>query len=113
TRLPDQPGAASCISCHGSGTQLAPLLENLYGSMVRLADGRVVRVDEDYIRRSILDPKEDIVAGYQPIMPTYRGQLTEEEIIQLIAFIRSLRTGDTPPRVERTEPPLPRPDEQK
>jgi cytochrome c oxidase subunit 2 len=97
-----------CISCHGAGTQHAPLLENLYGNPVRLDDGRTVLADTDYIRRSILYPKDEIVAGFQPIMPTFKGQVTEEEILQLIAFIRSLRRGDTPSRVEQTEPPFDR-----
>jgi cytochrome c oxidase subunit II len=97
-----------CISCHGAGTQHAPLLENLYGSTVRLDDGRTVLADVDYIRRSILDPRRDIVAGFQPVMPTFKGQVTEDELLQLIAFIRSLGTGDTPPRVEQTDPPFDR-----
>jgi cytochrome c oxidase subunit II len=109
-RLPDQPKVASCIACHYAGTQLAPLLENLYGSMVRLDDGSIVRADDAYIRRSILDPRSQVVAGFRPIMPTFKGQLSEDEILQLIAFIRSLKTGDTPPRVENTEPPTIQPE---
>ncbi len=118
-RYPDGSAAAlgsqlfrklKCISCHGAGTQHAPLLENLYGSTVRLDDGRIVPANIDYIRRSILYPKDEVVAGFQPVMPTFKGQVTEDEILQLIAFIRSLGTGDTPPRVEQTEPPFERGD---
>jgi cytochrome c oxidase subunit II len=96
-----------CISCHGRGGEnLAPLLENVYGQRVRLDDGRDVEANPDYLRESILNPGAKVVAGYQPIMPTYKGQVTEEEILQLLAFIRSLGPGDTPPRVEQTEPPI-------
>ena len=55
--------------------------------------GEPVVADEAYIRESIVNPAAKIVAGYQPIMPTYRGQLTEEEIIQLIRYIQSLKSN--------------------
>jgi hypothetical protein len=67
---------------------------------------RTVIADEDYIRESILYPGKKLVAGYEDIMPTFRGQVSEEEIVQLIAFIRSLRRGQTPRRVEEFSPPL-------
>src|SRR5262245_7299242 len=96
-----------CISCHGRGGQnLAPLLENVAGSDVRLDNGKVVLANDDYLRQSILDPRAKIVAGHQPIMPTFKGQVTEEEVRALIAFIRTLGPGDTPPRVEQTPPPI-------
>jgi cytochrome c oxidase subunit 2 len=95
-----------CVSCHsGTGTGRAPTLEELYGRRVALRDGRTVVADDDYIRESILDPAAKVVAGYEPIMPTFRGQVNEEEIIQLIAFIRSLGRGQTPTRVEEFPPP--------
>jgi cytochrome c oxidase subunit II len=101
-----------CISCHGRGGEnLAPLLENIYRSDVRLTDGSTVEADNEYLRESILNPGKRVVAGYQKIMPTYKGQVSEEEILQLQAFIRSLGTGDTPPRVEQTEPPIDQPGE--
>lgn len=103
-----------CITCHAADAQArAPLLENLYGRTVPLQDNSQVLADEDYLRRSILRPREQIVAGYQPIMPTYEGQVTEEEILQLIAFIRSLGTGATPSRLEESSPPAVKPDEKK
>jgi cytochrome c oxidase subunit II len=105
-----------CISCHSAvGNARAPVLEELYGQTVayRLpgesattTNWRTVRADENYIRESILDPSAKIVAGYENIMPTFRGQVSEEEIIQLIAFIRSLGRGQTPPRVEEYPPPV-------
>jgi len=80
-----------CASCHESGRrQRCPTLGGLYGTQVRLADGRTVLFDENYIRESILDPKAKVVAGYQPVMPTFRGQVTEEQILALIAYIKSL-----------------------
>jgi cytochrome c oxidase subunit 2 len=95
-----------CISCHeGTGQGRAPTLEELYGRPVPLRDGRTVVADDQYIRESILAPEAKIVAGYESIMPTFRTQVSEEEIIQLIAFIRNLKRGDTPPRVEGYPPP--------
>jgi cytochrome c oxidase subunit 2 len=95
-----------CLSCHSAdGAARAPSLEELYGRRVALRDGRAVVADEAYIRESILDPAAKVVAGYEPIMPTFRGQVSEDEIIQLIAFIRSLGRGQTPPRVEGYPPP--------
>ena len=84
----------------------APNLVGLYGNPVQLEDGRTVIADENYIRESILHPGAKIVAGYEDIMPTFRGQVSEEEITQLIAFIRSLGRGQTPPRVEEYPPPV-------
>ena len=68
-------------------------------------DGKMVMMDENYLRESILHPGGKIVAGYEDIMPTFRGQVSEEEVYQLIAFIRSLKRGATPERVEETAPP--------
>ena len=82
--------AYSCNTCHGVQ---APTLANLYGSKVRLEDGSTVIADDDYIRESIVAPRAKIVAGYPPIMPTYKGQLSEEQIIDLIAYIKTLGSG--------------------
>ncbi len=96
-----------CVTCHGTGTgQRAPLLEGIYQSMVPLDDGRSVRVDDNYLRESILYPDAKIVAGFKPIMPSFAGQVTEEEIVQLLAFIKSLKAGQTPQRTEDADPPL-------
>jgi cytochrome c oxidase subunit 2 len=95
-----------CISCHHVESGLAPLLENVYGNTVPLDGGSTVVADREYLRESILNPKAKVVAGFKPIMPSFRDQVTEEEILQLIAFIRSLKTGQTPNRVEETRPPI-------
>ncbi len=76
-----------CDNCHGV---ICPTLRGLYMKGVGLADGRVVRADEAYIRESILDPGAKIVAGFPNIMPSFRGQVTEVGILELIAYIKSL-----------------------
>jgi cytochrome c oxidase subunit II len=96
-----------CVTCHSADASArAPVLEDLFGGTVHLKDGRTVQADDAYIRESILDPDAKIVAGFQPIMPSYKGQIDEEEIAQLTAFIKSLRPGQTPRRNEDAEPPL-------
>jgi cytochrome c oxidase subunit 2 len=83
--------AQGCSGCHADASNVhAPKLLGLYGRTVPLSDGRQVKVDDDYIRDSILQPKWDIAAGYEPIMPSYAGQLDEGEIQSLTAYIRSL-----------------------
>jgi cytochrome c oxidase subunit 2 len=95
-----------CASCHtGTGAARAPDLGGLYGQNVPLQDGRMVPADEEYIRESILDPSAKIVAGHQNIMPTFRGQITEDEIIQFIAWLKTLKPGEMPRRVEESAPP--------
>jgi cytochrome c oxidase subunit II len=92
----------ACNTCHRTDTAArAPLLTGLFGKTVLLEGGKTVIADETYIRESILNPAAKIVTGYQPIMPTYRGQLSEEEIIQLIRYIESLKTT-APPSPETT-----------
>jgi len=95
-----------CLSCHSADANArGPVLENLFGKQVALDDGRTVPADHDYIRRSILHPSAQVVAGYRDIMPPYEGQLTEEQVIELVAFIQSLKSGETPRRVENYPPP--------
>jgi cytochrome c oxidase subunit II len=77
-----------CAMCHGTG--LAPALEGRFGSSVQLQGGETVLADEAYVRESILNPRAKLVAGYAPIMPTFQGQLSEEELTQLVAYIKSL-----------------------
>jgi cytochrome c oxidase subunit 2 len=81
----------ACVNCHKSdNTGRCPNLVGLFGTKVKLADGRTVTMDEGYIRESILQPAAKVVAGYQPIMPTFQGLVTEEGILQLIEYVRSL-----------------------
>jgi cytochrome c oxidase subunit II len=84
-----------CLNCHGTGLRArGPTLGGLYGNEVLLTDGRRVPFDEDYIREKLLDPGAKRVAGFNPDMPTFKGQLTEEQIIDLIAYIKSLTGGN-------------------
>jgi cytochrome c oxidase subunit II len=97
---PSASGAAifnerGCVTCHRPDTAArAPLLEGLLGRTVRIQGGGDVKADEAYIRESILRPAAKVVAGYSPIMPAYEGQLSEEEILQLISYIRSLQGSE-------------------
>ncbi len=79
--------AKSCVVCHS--TAQAPHFSDLYNSAVLLENGNVVTADEDYLRRSILFPKKEVVRGYQPIMPPFKGLLSEHEVLALIAYIKS------------------------
>ncbi|MCG8350569.1 MAG: cytochrome c oxidase subunit II [Chloroflexales bacterium] len=84
-----------CASCHRLETNVrAPVLEKLYGSTVRLDTGETFIADENYIRQSILDPASQVVAGFEPIMPTYEDQLTEDQLLQLIAYIKAIGNPD-------------------
>jgi cytochrome c oxidase subunit 2 len=81
----------ACASCHlENGQGRGPSLVGAYGREVKLSTGQTVTMDDAYVRESILSPQAKIVAGFQPLMPTYRGLTTEEQILQLIAYIRSL-----------------------
>jgi cytochrome c oxidase subunit 2 len=81
----------NCVTCHyGDSGARGPLLNGLPGSRVLLAGGQAVEADDTYLRESILTPAARVVAGYQPIMPTYAGQLGEEDIAALIAYVKSL-----------------------
>jgi cytochrome c oxidase subunit II len=101
--------ALGCSGCHAPTSSIhAPDLHGLYGRAVPLADGRIVTADEAYLRDSILLPAKDIVAGYAPIMPSFRGAVTEDDLVKLIAYLKSLSTsagtaGVSPP------PPYPPP----
>ncbi len=83
-----------CSGCHmGSSIVRAPPLEGVYGKPVPLQSGQVVpAADEGYLRDSILLPNAQIVAGYEPVMPSFQGHVTEEELVELIAYIKSLGT---------------------
>lgn len=89
-----------CGACHG---ERGPTLAGLYLSKVPLDDGRTVVADENYLRESIIEPTAKIVAGYPAIMPSYRGQLSEEQIVDLVAYIKSLGAAAGPDGV-RTLP---------
>jgi cytochrome c oxidase subunit 2 len=90
----------ACVNCHKEdGSGRCPSLKGLFGQTVLLTGGATVDADEAYVRESILDPAAKVVDGYQPIMPTFRGQVTEEQVIELIEYVKSLApkpTGELP-----------------
>jgi cytochrome c oxidase subunit 2 len=79
-----------CAECHTGPAGIAPRLEGVYGEEVALESGETVTADEEYLRESILSPREKIVLGYQPIMPDYQDKVTDEELEALVGYIRSL-----------------------
>jgi cytochrome c oxidase subunit 2 len=84
-----------CATCHQLERQeVGPVLTNVFDSQVRLQDGQTVRADENYLRESILRPQAKIVAGFTTLMPSYEGRLNEEQLFQLIAYIKSLGQGE-------------------
>jgi cytochrome c oxidase subunit 2 len=87
----------ACATCHraDSGAR-GPNLVGLFGSQVLLSNGSTVTADEGYIRESIVNPSAKVVAGYQPIMPTFQGLVSEERLMQLVAYVRSLAPEPQP-----------------
>ena len=81
-----------CASCHGNNGEggRGPTLLGVFNNNVQLSTGQTVRGDESYVRESILNPQAKLVSGYGPIMPTFQGVVNEEQIVQLIAYVKSL-----------------------
>ncbi|MGV3485272.1 MAG: cytochrome c oxidase subunit II [Planctomycetaceae bacterium] len=101
-----------CASCHSiNSTKLVgPTFQALFGTEHGLTTGETVRVDENYVRESILDPKAKIAAGYSPVMPSFKGQLSDDDIDSLIAYLKSLSPSAaagpaaSPPSATATQP---------
>lgn len=91
----------ACDTCHTNDAKgRGPVLAGIAGKAVPLADGRNVIADDNYLRESILNPTAKIAAGFQPIMPTFQGQVSEEDLIRLISYVKSIpapTTGTTQP----------------
>ena len=82
----------SCNTCHKpDSTGRGPTLHGVFGSTVQLVDGRKVVADENYLRESIMNSQAKVVQGYQPIMPAFQGMVSEENLMQLIAYIKTLK----------------------
>jgi cytochrome c oxidase subunit 2 len=96
----------ACITCHRSDAQgRGPNLEGVFGSRVELNGGQVLAADEAYIRESILSPSAKVVAGFQPVMPTFQGLVSEEQLIALVEYIKSLKARPIQqPATERSGP---------
>jgi cytochrome c oxidase subunit 2 len=89
-----------CVSCHGANGEggRGPTLAGLVGRKTTLVGGQEIVADEAYIRESILNPQAKLVEGFGPIMPTFQGQVTEDQLLQLLAFIKSLPGGSSQPQ---------------
>jgi cytochrome c oxidase subunit 2 len=81
----------ACNSCHDPTRRVGPNLERVFGRSVTLNDGTTVLADEDYLRRSILEPQAQVVGGYGSIMPSYAGRISEEELRTLIEYLEQLQ----------------------
>jgi cytochrome c oxidase subunit 2 len=94
-----------CVSCHGTGGKIAPQLEGLYMRTEGLRTGEKVLADENYLRESIVNPGAKIVEGYENVMPSFQGQINEEDLLALIAYIKSLQYGSHEAGAQPLVPP--------
>jgi cytochrome c oxidase subunit 2 len=84
--------AYGCAACHAPGANArAPSLAGVFGTRVQLKGGAQVRADRDYLRRAIVAPNQEVVAGFKPIMPSYKGQMDESQVLALIAYLETLK----------------------
>ena len=88
--------AYQCSACHHEGTHAAPKLAGLPGTWVLLQNGQRVRADDNYLRRAILQPQSQVVDTYPASMPAYQGQVSEVELLKLLAYIKSLSAEENP-----------------
>ena len=103
-----------CVSCHGANGEggRGPTLAGLFGRKTQLTGGQTVVADEAYIRESIINPQAKLVEGFGPIMPTFQGQISEDQLVQLLAFIKSLQVNNPQQATPANQPgsrPLPSP----
>ena len=88
----------ACVTCHRADSAArGPLLNGVFGHAVSLANGNTVVADAAYVRESILNPTAKVVAGFAPIMPTFQGQVSEEQLLALTEYIKSLPAGQQAP----------------
>jgi cytochrome c oxidase subunit 2 len=101
----------ACNTCHRPDAQgRGPVLDGLFGKTVTLQSGQRVTVDEAYVRQSILQPAAQVAAGYQPIMPTFQGLVSEEQLLELVEYVKSLK-GQPEVPTARPTPAGPEPGE--
>src|SRR6266496_3652962 len=95
-----------CVSCHGANGEggRGPTLAGLFGRPTQLNNGQTVKADEAYIRETIINPQAKLVAGFGPIMPTFQGQVSEDQLVQLLAFIKSLQIANPQPATMASSP---------
>ena len=85
----------ACNTCHRPDAQgRGPVLQGLFGKSVTMQSGETIVVDEAYVRESILTPGSKVVNGFQPIMPTFQGQVSEEGLLELIEYVKSLKSPE-------------------
>ena len=83
----------ACNTCHRPDSRgRGPVLEGMFGKTVQLTTGEIVTVDEQYLRESILQPSARVTAGYQPVMPAFQGIVSEEQLLALVEYVKSLST---------------------
>ena len=101
--------AQKCAACHGANGEggRGPTLAGLFGRQTQLAGGQTIRADESYVRESILNPQAKLVEGFGPIMPTFQGQISEDQLMQVLAFIKSLQV-ENPQQAVPAASPAPR-----
>ena len=99
-KLYAQRGCAGCHSTDGT-RKVGPSFKETYGNVRPMTGGPSIKADDNYIRNSILDPKSDVVDGYQPVMPSYKGQLSDDDIDSIIAYLKTL--SDYTPKPAATE----------
>jgi len=96
-----------CSTCHRSDVQgRGPRLAGIYNKPVLLEDGRTVTADDDYLRESILNPTAKIVSGFRPVMPTFQGIVSEEQLNALVAYVKSLNAA-SPGTAQNNTPSAP------
>ena len=95
-----------CVTCHRSDIQgRGPNLHGVFGKPVQLEDGRIITADENYVRESILDPGAKVVKGFKPVMPTFQGLVSEEQLNALVAYVKSLNAGESGAKPAVAVPP--------
>ena len=95
----------ACNTCHtNDASGRGPVLAGVYDTNVMLSDNSIVKADDNYIRESILNPQAKVVKGFQPVMPTFQGQVNEDDLLKLLAYVRSLGTQTMTPAVPVESP---------
>jgi cytochrome c oxidase subunit 2 len=98
----------ACVSCHlDSGRGRGPALQGLFGTRVDLADGSTALMDESYLRESILNSQAKVVRGYQPLMPVFQGLVSEDNLVALVEYVKSLSPTTTAPPTVPAPPQAP------
>ena len=99
----------ACNNCHkDDNSGRGPALVGLFGKQVQLSGGGAVKADEAYFRESILQPQAKVVYGFEPVMPTFQGLVTEEQLVQLVEYVKSLGPKPGTGRADSEQKPAPK-----